>query len=129
MKQLLRYGLVGVVSNLIIYSFYLFITYIGIEPKRAMTLVYIIGASIGFVGNRRWTFDHGGNISSAALRYFLTHIFGYMINFLIIFTFVDILGYAHQLVQAAAVIIVAGLLFFLFKYFVFPEKNCAVEKK
>ena len=124
MKQLLRYGLVGVVSNLTIYFFYLLITYIGIEPKRAMTMVYIIGASIGFVGNRKWTFAHGGNIFSTALRYLLTHFFGYIINYIIIFIFVDIHGYAHQLVQAMAVIIVAGILFFLFKYFVF-QKNSA----
>lgn len=123
MKQLIRYGIVGVVSNAAIYFVYLLMTYYGVEPKIAMTLVYIIGASIGFIGNRKWTFAHRGNPCSAALRYVLAHLFGYLLNFLILFTFVDRLGYAHQWVQAAAIIIVAGVLFIVFKYSVFRGKN------
>lgn len=122
MLQLIRYSLVGVVSNAAIYFIYLLITYLGVEPKTAMTLVYIIGATIGFIGNRKWTFAHRGDASSAALRYVLAHLFGYLLNFLILFTFVDRLGCAHQLVQAVAIIIVAGFLFIVFRYFVFSEK-------
>jgi putative flippase GtrA len=129
MLQLIRYGLVGVASNAAIYLVYLLITYLGMEAKSAMTLVYIVGASIGFVGNRKWTFAHRGDSSSAALRYVLAHMFGYMLNFLILFTFVDRLGYAHQWVQAVAIIIVAGFLFVIFKYFVFNEKIWRTRKK
>jgi len=123
MLQLIRYGLVGVASNAAIYFIYLLITYLGMEPKSAMTLVYVMGASIGFIGNRKWTFAHSGDSSSAAMRYALAHICGYMLNFLILYTFVDWLGYSHQWVQAAAIIIVAGFLFVIFKYFVFNEKR------
>jgi len=125
MQQLIRYGLVGLASNAAIYLVYLFLTYLGMEAKSAMTLVYLIGASIGFVGNRNWTFAHRGGTSSAALRFVLAHVLGYMLNFLILYAFVDRLGYAHQGVQAAAIIIVAGFLFVTFKYFVFNEKNGA----
>lgn len=128
MHQLIRYGLVGTLSNLIIYAIYLMITYIGVDPKVAMTLLYIIGASIGFVGHRKWTFVHRGNLSSAALRYAIAHLFGYMLNFLILFIFADQLGYAHQGVQALAIVIVAGFLFIVFKYFVFRYKNSAQLK-
>jgi putative flippase GtrA len=129
MQQLIRYGLVGLVSNLTIYFVYLLITYLGVEPKTAMTLVYIIGASIGFIGNRKWTFAHRGDPTSAALRYVLAHLCGYLLNFMILFTFVDRLGYAHQWVQAAAIIIVAGFLFIVFKYFVFRERVRFFEKE
>lgn len=123
MLQLIRYSLVGVASNATIYLVYLLITYLGVEPKTAMTFVYIIGASIGFIGNRKWTFAHRGNSSSAALRYVLAHLLGYLLNLFILVTFVDRLGYAHQWVQAAAIIIVAGFLFIVFKYFVFHERK------
>lgn len=113
--------MVGVVTNAIIYFIYLLITYFGMEPKTAMTLLYIVGASIGFIGHRKWTFAHRGNSGSAAVRYALAHLFGYFLNFLILFIFADHLGYAHQWVQAAAIIIVAGFLFVVFKYFVFRE--------
>jgi len=123
MLELIRYGLVGVASNATIYCVYLLITYLSVQPKTAMTLVYIIGASIGFIGNRKWTFAHRGNATSAALRYVLAHLFGYMLNFLILAAFVDRLGYAHQWIQAAAIIVVAGFLFVIFKYFVFRERT------
>lgn len=122
MRQLIRYGVVGMASNLTAYFVYLLITYYGVEPKIAMTLVYVIGATIGFIGNRKWTFAHRGNSTSAVLRYVLAHLLGYLLNFLILFTFVDCLGYAHQWVQAVAIIIVAVFLFIVFKYFVFRER-------
>jgi len=127
MRQLIRYGVVGVVSNAAIYFVYLLITYLGVEPKAAMTLVYIIGASIGFIGNRKWTFSHRGDSTIAALRFALAHLFGYLLNFLILLTFVDRLGYNHQWVQAVAIIIVAGVLFIIFKRFVFREKISCIR--
>lgn len=129
MQQLIRYGLVGLASNAAIYFIYLLLTYLGMEAKSAMTLVYLIGASIGFVGNRNWTFAHRGGPSSAVLRYVLAHVFGYIVNFMILFIFVDRFGYAHQWVQAAAIIIVAGILFVIFKFFVFNEKKRRVTIK
>jgi putative flippase GtrA len=123
MRQLIRYGLVGVVSNLTMYIVYLLMTYFGGEPKKAMTLLYIIGASIGFIGHRKWSFSHRGNATGAAVRYTAAHLSGYTLNFLILYIFVDHLGYAHQWVQAVAIIVIAAFLFIVFKYFVFPKKN------
>jgi putative flippase GtrA len=119
--QLFRYGLVGIVTNLALYCFYLLITYLGIEPKKAMTISYITGAFIGFIGHRQWTFSHNGALLGSGARYVIAHLFGYLINFLILLTFVDTLGYSHQWVQAAAIIVVAGFLFVTFRYFVFPK--------
>jgi putative flippase GtrA len=129
MLQLIRYGMVGVISNVTMYFVYLLISYLGVEPKAAMTLVYGIGASIGFFGNRKWTFSYRGNFSRSALRYVSAHLFGYLLNLLILFIFVDRLGYAHQWVQAVSIVIVAGFLFIVFKYLVFPKKTHATPEK
>lgn len=123
MRQLIRYGLVGAASNAAIYCIYLLMTAFGAAPKTAMTIVYLIGGSIGFIGNRKWTFSHRGGTSGAALRYVLAHLSGYLLNYLILFILVDHLGYPHQAVQAAAILIVAGFLFIIFKYFVFRENS------
>ena len=122
MKQLVRYGLVGIASNLSIYLVYLLITFLGLEAKAAMTLVYFIGATIGFIGNRKWTFDHQGDAHGAAIRYVIAHALGYLINFLLLLGLVDHLGYPHQLVQAFAIVVVAAFLFVTFKLWVFREK-------
>jgi putative flippase GtrA len=119
--QLVRYGLVGIASNLSGYLVYLLITYWGVEPQKTMTLLYIVGAAIGFFGNRQLAFAHKGSVLKSGSRYFAAHFFGYLINLLILLTFVDRLGYPHEWVQAAAIFVVAGFLFVAFKYFVFPR--------
>ncbi|MBI3481177.1 MAG: GtrA family protein [Nitrosomonadales bacterium] len=125
MLQLLRYGLVGIATNLALYGFYLLMTYLGIAPKPAMTAAYITGALIGFAGHRNWTFSHQGAVLGAGARYCIAHLMGYLLNFLILLMFVDKLGYSHQLVQAAAIFVVAGFLFVTFRYFVFPKTGHA----
>jgi putative flippase GtrA len=125
--QLFRYGVVGIASNLAGYLLFLLITYLGVEPKTAMTLLYVAGATVGFFGNRRWAFSHEGTLLGAGTRYLVAHLFGYMFNFLILLTFVDMLGYSHQIVQAVAIIVVAGFLFVVFKFFVFPKKQSCKE--
>ena len=117
--QLFRYGMVGISTNLALYLLYLSVTYLGIEPKRAMTSVYIVGVILGYIGHRNWTFGHKGAMLGSGARYFIAHLIGYLINFIILLTLVDKLGYAHQWVQAAAIIVVAAFLFLAFRYFVF----------
>ena len=121
LAQIFRYGLVGIVSNLIVYLVYLLITYYGVSPRTTMSILYITGATVGFWGNRRWTFAHKGSIFYAGTKYIITHLLGYLLNLSILILFVDRLGYAHQLVQAVAILIVAGFLYLAFKLFVFPK--------
>jgi len=121
--QLYRYGLVGVVVNLILYCAYWLITYLGIEPKKAMTVIYLSGVLIGFAGHRKWTFVHKGALLGSGARFFVAHMFGYLINYSILLTFVDMLGYSHQWIQAAAILVVAGFLFVAFRYFVFSGRE------
>lgn len=117
--QLFRYGLVGVASNLSSYMIYLLITYLGASPKITMSLLYGVGAAVGFWGNRKFTFAHKGRFLGAGVRYIIAHCFGYFINLTILIVMVDHLGYPHQWVQAIAIFIVATFLFPTFKYFVF----------
>lgn len=120
--QLFRYGLVGVVINSALYFFYLIITYFGTEPKISMTMAYVVGVFLGFIGHRTWTFMHKGTLLGSGARYIIAHISGYLINYSILLTFVDKLGYPHQWVQAVAIFVVAGFLYVAFRYFVFPKE-------
>lgn len=128
--QLIRYGLVGVASNLSGYLVYLLVTKWGFDPKKTMTLLYVVGATIGFMGNRQWAFAHKGALLSSGWRYISAHLIGYLINLSLLLVLVDSLGYQHQWVQAMAIVVVAVFLFFAFKYFVFPKgKNCVGGEK
>lgn len=127
--QLFRYALVGITSNSIGYAVYLLFTSLGASPKVTMTLLYGLGATIGFLGNRNLTFVHKGSIFGSGIRYAIAHLFGYLINLALLVVFVDKIGYAHQFVQAVAIFIVATFLFIAFKFFVFTDLNTSVSDK
>jgi putative flippase GtrA len=121
--QLLRYLLVGALSNSVGYLVFLLIAWWGGAPKVAMTLVYVTGALTGFFGNRNWTFRDRGGTGRSAFFYFLAHGSGYSLNWLLLYVFVDRFGYPHQVVQLAAMVMVALVLFVELKYLVFREKG------
>ncbi|MEI7445780.1 MAG: GtrA family protein [Burkholderiales bacterium] len=117
--RLLRYGLVGLASNLAGYLVYLAITALGAPPKATMTVLYGVGAATGYLGHRRWTFENGGSMTRSLPRYLLAHAVGYGLNWTLLHVFHDRLGYPHQAVQAVAIVVVAGVLYLLMGRFVF----------
>ncbi|MBL0010846.1 MAG: GtrA family protein [Nitrosomonas sp.] len=121
LTQLFRYGLIGVVTNLSWYCVYLLITFFGAEPKLVMTFLYLCGATISYLANRKWTFQHNGYWVSSTIRFAIAHMMGYSLNYFLLLIFVDHYHYPHQWVQGAAIFIVAGFLFIAFKFFVFSE--------
>ena len=121
--QIISYASVGIVSNLAGYLVYLLVTYLGVAPKLTMTLLYGIGATVGYVGNRNLTFAHKGSVLGSSVRYFGAHCLGYLINLSFLIIFVDEFSYPHQWVQAIAIFVVAGFLFIAFKFFVFTDIN------
>ena len=122
-RQLLRYVMVGVGSNVILYLAYLLLTGLGLGHKTAMTLSYGVGILQTFLINRSWTFGHQGHIRSAFIRYIAIYLLGYLVNFSGLYIFVDLFGFAHQLIQGVMIIIVAVLLFVLQRLWVFDKHN------
>jgi len=121
--QLLRYAIVGILTNATGYGTYLFITWLGVEPKATMSAIYLFAASLGYFGHRQWSFSHQGSIVKSAYKYGLVHFSGYFINFVLLYVFVDLYHYPHQLIQACAVVVVAAYLFIMFRCFVFSNKK------
>lgn len=125
-SQLLRYGVVGVASNLLGYGAYLLLTGSGATPKITMTLLYVVGVAVGYVGNRRLTFDYHGGHRGPVARYLVAHLLGYLLNFSALWLFVDRLGWPHQIVQALAIPLVAVFLFVALRHFVFGGSSVCV---
>ena len=119
--QLARYGVVGVLNNLLGYLIYLLVTWLWLEPKIAVTLMYPIGAVTAYFGHARYSFAYSGRTSYSMVRYAIAHLIGYGANIGMLYLFSDQLGYPHQLVQAVAIAAVAGILYLLLRYFVFPN--------
>lgn len=118
-RPILRYAVMGVACNALGYAAYLTLTWLGVPFKLAMSFLYVLGICISFLGNRNWVFEHRGNVMGTVLRFGMAHAVGYLLNLALLTLFVDELGYPHQWVQAAAIFVVGGFLFVVFKCFVF----------
>ncbi len=121
--QFLRYAMVGVGSNLILYFLYLAFTGLGLGHKLGMSIVYIIGVTQTFLFNRSWSFRHQGARRDAFVRYVATYAIGYFVNLAVLWIAVDHLGLPHQLVQGVMILSLAVMLFLLQKYWVFSEER------
>ena len=126
--QCMRYVVVGLSSNVTIYIAYLAITNLGLGSKLAMTLLYSVGVMQTFVLNKKWTFKHGGATRPALVRYASAYAAGYVINFLALMVLVDQSGLSHQLVQGFMIFLLAGMLFLVQKFWVFPRISSGSPK-
>ena len=122
-RQLLRYGVVGLTSNLLLYLAYLALTAFGVGHKTAMTVLYAAGVTQTFFINRAWSFRHQGAPQGAFLRYVTSYAIGYALNLSMLWLAVDLLSLPHQVVQGVMVIVVAVTVFLLQKFWVFSDQT------
>lgn len=120
--QFVRYAVVGLASNLLLYLLYLVLTWFGMGPKLAMTLGYCVGTLQTFYVNRAWTFGGSGGRWALA-RYATVTSLAYTIQWLLMWLFVDRLGYPHQLVQLVLIFVIAVFMFLGFRTFVFGNRG------
>ena len=115
----LRFGTVGLLSNVVLYLLYLAVTALGVGHKTAMTALYCLGILQTFVLNKNWTFRHEGMLRTTLLRYWAIYLSGYFLNLIFLIVLVDLAGLPHQAVQAALIVVIAALSFILQKRWVF----------
>ena len=117
----MRYCIVGLASNAFGYLLYLAISYLGIGPKLAMTLLYGVAVIHTFIFNKKWTFRHEGAATPTLLRYAAVYAAGYVINFLALIVLVDQAGQPHKVVQGIMIFAIAGMLFLAQRFWVFRQ--------
>ena len=120
-RQFVRFAIVGLLSNAILYVIYLALTNFGLGPKIAMSTLYVVGVIQTFFFNKKWSFRFAGTVAPALVRYATVYALGYLINLLALMIFVDNAGFAHQYVQGAMILIIAVLLFIAQRFWVFPQ--------
>ena len=119
LRQLLRFGVVGLALNGVLFLAYLALVEGGLLPKPAMTIMYAIGLVIGFQLHRRVTFDSRETPRREWGAYLAICLGGYVFNLGALALCVDVLHWPHAWVQGAAVVVIAGLTFVRNKFWVF----------
>jgi len=118
-RQFIRYALVGLASNAVLFVIYLLMAWLGTSPKMAMTLVYLVGVAQTFVFNKGWTFAHSGPSEQALWRYVALYAIGYVVNWWLIEALVYRLGWPHQAVMGGLIVLMALFFFVGLKFWVF----------
>lgn len=121
-RQLFRYALVGFSLNATMYFFYLILTAFYFSPFSTVVLLYPLGVLVGFFTHRGLTFKVSSQKWSffELSKYVFLYVIGFFLHLLLLYVFFERLGYPHQLVQFAAIFVVAAFLFISMKLFVFP---------
>ena len=121
-RQLVRYGIVGLASNGIGYLLYLLLTWLGMEYRVAVTLLFAVGVVQSFFFNKSWSFGHTGTTKPALLRYWAVYVAAYFFNIAALTVLVEYVDVPHQIAQAILVFVIAGLIFVALRYWVFPRE-------
>lgn len=119
LAQLLRFALVGVGLNAVLYDGYLSLVDRGLTPTLAMTATYFIGTALGFMLHRQWSFGSRGVVHREWGAYVSVGFAGYVLNLAVLGLCVHLLGWPHAWVQGVMVFVVAGVTFSLNKSWVF----------
>ena len=122
LRQLIRYGVVGVAQNVVGYGIYLFFTWLGADPKLGVGVSDPLAMLVSFLGYKKYTFGYKGGTAGAGGRFLLAHACSYSINLGMLYVCVDKFGYPHQLVQLAAIFVCAAFLFLALKFYVFAVR-------
>ena len=115
----IRFVIVGLASNVLLYVLYLMLTVAGVNYKYAMTLLFVAGTVQTFLFNKHWTFAHQGHLHASFLKYVAVYSLAYLLNLMALMILVDNLGHPHQAIQGMMILIVALMLFLLQKHWVF----------
>jgi putative flippase GtrA len=111
--QFVKFGIVGVSNTLLTFAVYtLLLKVFGVWYLLASAIGFIVGATNGFLLNRRWTFsDHVGD-SLTPLRWAIVQGCGLGINEGMLYVFVGAAGLDKLVSQACATVIVTVTTFF-----------------
>ncbi len=128
-RQLMRYGVVGVLSNGIGYLLYLLLTWLGMEYRMAVTVLFAVGVVQTFFFNKSWSFGHTGGTKAAMLRYWAVYGAAYFLNVTALTALVEFVGLPHQIAQAILVFLIAGLIFLALRLWVFRSNTMEMQSR
>ncbi len=117
--RLVRYGIVGVVSNLCLIALLFLLVRAGVGAVPAAMIVYVLGVAGTYAANKMWSFRSRVSHFKAGPRYVLVHALCAGTVAALQFVGHDRLGIDAVLVQVFAMAIVVLPLFVLMERFAF----------
>ncbi|NLS08331.1 GtrA family protein [Rhizobium sp. P32RR-XVIII] len=122
LKQLMRYGLVGVANTIVGFGAILILQMLfGLDPYSANAVGYAIGLATSFVLNRIWTFQVSDRPVGRLLRFVLAFAISYTANLGTLTLLLDSVGAVAA--QAVAAIVYSTVFFVCCRAYVFARPH------
>jgi putative flippase GtrA len=124
--QFVKFGIVGVSNTVIFFLVYtVLLKVFGVWYIAASGIGFAVGATNGFLWNRRWTFrEHVGD-ALTPVRWFVVQTSGLFVNLGLVYLFVDGAGMGELPGQAVTIVIVTLLTFFANRAWTFKTHSDA----
>jgi putative flippase GtrA len=111
--QFVKFGIVGVSNTLLTFAVYtLLLKVFGVWYLAASAIGFVVGATNGFLLNRRWTFSEHVGDSLTPVRWGVVQGCGLGLNLGLLFLFVHEAGLDELIAQAFATVAVTVTTFF-----------------
>ena len=124
MGRLATFGMVGIAGTLAHYTTLIFLVEIGnLNPTAATTAGFGVGALVNYLLNHRYTFNSSKAHRDSGPKFALIAIATGLLNTLMVYAGVDILGFNYLLVQIVATATVFLLNFILNSIWTFRESD------
>ena len=125
--QFLKFGVVGISNTLITFIIYtILLKVFGVWYLAASAIGFMVGATNGFLLNRRWTFKEHVGDSLTPVRWAVVQGCGLGVNELLLYLLVNNAGLDKLIAQAVATVVVTVTTFFANRAWTFRHTPVAV---
>jgi putative flippase GtrA len=117
-SQVVSFGVIGVINNVVLYGVYLLLTFLGVNVLVAMTLVFCAGVLLSWFLNGRFTFKRRLT-SVSAKRMGVAYLVAYLANVFFLGVSHYVFYLPHEAIQGVIMVLLAVGLFFAQRHWVF----------
>ena len=118
-RKLLKFLIVGGSNTLVMFALYALLIYVGLDYRLAITADYVLGICLGYALNRYWTFKSQGKPKLGFLKYCVSYVGAFVLNFVLLVGFVELFGLGEYVGQVAAIALATIAMYPLQRIWVF----------
>lgn len=127
-KDLIPYVIFGVLTTIVNYaSYWLFAHPLGCGTVFSTAVAWLLSVLFAYVTNRRWVFHSTARGAKAVGKEFAAFLAARistgLLDMLVMYVFVDVLGWNDMIMKLASNVIVVILNYIFSKFFIFKKKE------
>jgi putative flippase GtrA len=120
-RSIFLYLAVGVISNGIAFGIFFLVRAIPPVALAATSLAYLIGVTVSYLGNSKFTFQQKKFSGGAMARYIASHVLGLALANAVFFVGVGVFHFFPWFAQIVAAVVTSGFLFVMQSLWVFKR--------